>query len=536
MKIQNIGGLCNRLRIMLGYAIHARALNDPEGLHFAWSANRYVNHYTGQFTVPGVSIIKMGLNEAITHTLIASATTFHNIAQTMLGGYTFQKESEAWSSIVWDPELVARAQHLADGVGLAAHCRGTDHNAWHGLKPVGFADRLEAYVRKLGDDAFPIYLATDDAAIEAEVVARFGGSRVRYLGKDLTQSFQPDLSNACIDLLACSYAKFFIGTRNSSFTDGIRALRNEESMGFPDFGYPAPPGAADLAVISCHFNFAGYDRPRANLHRFMTRMKRDGVEVYGVEAYTAGQTPITGCYPGWRQVQVPRHAVMFQKEALLNAAERLVPECYTKLAWVDADLDFDNPDWVRETSAALDREKVVQPFDRAVWLNRAGVAEREIPSTAAIAQSTDGVEGHPGFAYAARRKLWTAHGGLFPYCITGRGDCAAAAAFFGAELSALQRNAIGDTMLSLRRWREWAEPVARWTGGKVGLVSGAVRHDFHGERAKRKYSQRHEALEGMDIDRDLELRPEGYLQWSAEASPVMMLSVANYFAERDEDT
>lgn len=290
-----------------------------------------------------------------------------------------------------------------------------------------------------------------------------------------------------------------------------------------------------VCAITCHFNWCDYQRPKANLRRFQRQMVRDGVPLYGVEAHLKHQEPVTKGWPGWRQICVPRHAVMFQKEALLNAAEKDVPDSYNKIAWVDADVEFENANWMQDTSAKLEEYEVVQPFAEAVWTGPGGEEIRRIPSCGALMQDGDGFVGHPGFAFAARRELWSEHGGLFPWAVTGRGDSIAAAAFLGAKLSPLQLNSLGDTLASHLEWKLWTESISLWTRGKVSHVAGRIFHNYHGSLQDRKYTERHDFVSGLEIPRDLYLTDAGHVQWTDEADPVVMAGVAQYFKDRNED-
>ena len=60
--------------------------------------------------------------------------------------------------------------------------------------------------------------------------------------------------------------------------------------------------------------------------------------------------------------------VMWQKERLLNLTIDRVPDRYTKIVWVDADVLFTNPRWIVEASERLDDFPVIQPFSHAVRL------------------------------------------------------------------------------------------------------------------------------------------------------------------------
>lgn len=293
---------------------------------------------------------------------------------------------------------------------------------------------------------------------------------------------------------------------------------------------------SDTAIITTHFNWCNYSRPRANLGRFLRQQRRDGHAVFGVEAFLAGQTPVTKGVDGWRQVQVPRHAILFQKEALLNACERFVPDRYVKLVCADADLFWSNPDWLKQTSVALDEWRVVQPFSEGVWHGRGGEEIRRVPSVGSLAQyAHDENQGHPGFALAARRSLWHTVGGLFPYAISGRGDTMGVAGFLGTVLPALAKASLGGTPSSLMEFQAWHEAAALWAECRIGHVPGEVHHDFHGDLANRLYTKRHEFVDGLDIRRDITITEAGYAQWTPEACPKMMAAVADYFRQRNED-
>jgi hypothetical protein len=83
----------------------------------------------------------------------------------------------------------------------------------------------------------------------------------------------------------------------------------------------------NLAVVSCFYHFAPFERPVANMHRFIRRMEDFGVPVFGVEAFLPGKPKHTADYANWTQIEVcPETQVLWQKEALLNLAEKLVRE------------------------------------------------------------------------------------------------------------------------------------------------------------------------------------------------------------------
>lgn len=290
----------------------------------------------------------------------------------------------------------------------------------------------------------------------------------------------------------------------------------------------------DLAVIACHFNPCGYTAPRVNLFRFVRHIQRDGLPLFGVEAYWKGQDPVTSGLPGWTQILVAESGKVFQKEALLNAAARLVPAQYTKLVAVDADLTFADPGWAAAASKALDTHVVIQPFATAVFEAEDGREERRVPASAAVV-SADPKAGHPGFAVGAVREFWDVHGGFYAYSPIGAGDVLSMAAFKGATVSDNHAGSMGGTWEARLNFQAWQEGVSFWTEGRIGHIPGELWHSYHGSLADRSYVSRNQCIAGLNPSEHLEIMPEGWLSWSRNAPAEMMAAVARYFSNRKED-
>lgn len=291
-----------------------------------------------------------------------------------------------------------------------------------------------------------------------------------------------------------------------------------------------------LAVITCHFNWCNFARPRSNLHRFLRQMDASRIPVYGVEAVLPGQVAQTTGRVGWQQITVSHHAQLFQKEALLNIAATLPPDEFTKLAWVDADVWFDNPHWYEITSQLLELAPVVQPFAQAVWTSRTGGDERKMPS-AAKARSADPRKGHPGFAMAARRSMWKYGPGLSALSITGAGDVLFSNGAFGDGFHGQPKKAVGSNP-SL--YLSWLDQFKSWMAGEKKVIDtlyvpGSCYHEWHGDFQNRGYTTRHDVLEIFDAEKHLTKAREGHLEWTRETPPELMAEVLKYFSNRKED-
>jgi hypothetical protein len=292
----------------------------------------------------------------------------------------------------------------------------------------------------------------------------------------------------------------------------------------------APRGK--LAAVTCHFNFAGFQRPRQNLCRFVRQMRVQGVPLYGVELYKDDQQPFTVGWENWRQIKCYWRSIMFQKEALLNAVVHDLPAQFEHVAWVDADVMFGNPHWHTETVNLLELFKVVQLFSRCHFTGPDGKNTYSWPASATHAR-LDTSRGHPGFAWAARREFWH-HGGLFPYSISGAGDVIIAAAIMNSDLPRDYAETLGEGADG-GEWRKWEAGVREWCKGDFAHVAGDLWHEFHGTRDNRSYSGRKAALAAFKRERDLCWNADGILQFTEKAPRSLVDYLANYFAARRED-
>lgn len=297
----------------------------------------------------------------------------------------------------------------------------------------------------------------------------------------------------------------------------------------------------DLAVVSCYYNFGNYDTSRRNLLRFVRQMGRDGVRVYGVEAYLAGERPLTSHLPGWKQIELTDRQVLWHKESLLNLAEKeLVPLNISNLVFMDADVWYDEPNWADKVIKSLRERPVVQPFETAVWTGRDGQEVRHKPS-AALA-GLQNWAGHCGFAWAMRREVLKDIGGLFDLGLLGGGDhMLAFACLHEKPMEEMAKRQIlsaitleSDGVIS-EAYSRWAAGLYAWTGGHVGWIEANLYHEWHGELVHRQYHARGQVLRGLRLEKDLERLPNGTWSWSAECDPERMASVQEYFRSRSEN-
>jgi hypothetical protein len=302
---------------------------------------------------------------------------------------------------------------------------------------------------------------------------------------------------------------------------------------------------ADLWVVTAYFNPAGFRSKRVNYDRFRERIEAPGIPFVTVECALGGRPFELPAGPNVRRVH--GRDVMWQKERLLNVAITELPEACRKVAWLDADILFENPDWAAETARRLDEFPVVQPFDRAVRLRRGATADDgggdSYPGFAAVSARQPhrllagdfAAHGHTGFAWAARREVLSGRG-LYDACIAGSGDHMMAHAFGGDWTSPCVDRIIGAANRHRAYFVDWCRQVYPWVRAKVGFVPGAVLHLWHGEVGDRRYVDRNRELAGFGFDpaADVRVGAGGCWEW-ASRKPALHRWAADYFGRRRED-
>jgi hypothetical protein len=173
----------------------------------------------------------------------------------------------------------------------------------------------------------------------------------------------------------------------------------------------------DLWGVTAYFNPAHYRTRRANYAHFAAPIRAAGIPLLTVE-HAVGDAPFE-LPPGPDVLQVRGPDVLWQKERLINLGVAHLPPDAARIAWLDGDIRFTNPDWAVTTARLLDDYPVVQPFARAIRLRRGclvadGTESAADSFAATVACAPDTLQrgtfyahGHTGFAWAGRRE-WLA--------------------------------------------------------------------------------------------------------------------------------
>ena len=260
---------------------------------------------------------------------------------------------------------------------------------------------------------------------------------------------------------------------------------------------PSPDGVhASLPVILVCFNPAGFASRWASVRAQQARLAAtEGVTAYTVElAYGEDAFHVTSSADAHHlQLRLPADAVMWHKEALMNAGvAQLLPPNWRAVAFVDAEVVFESHCWAVDTLRQLLSGTVdaVQPFASASQFGDTYAAFAAVLAGGGHFErkrlgDTRDVGWPFGIAWAMTRNMWDSLGGLYPYAIAGTGDVLLAAAIFrNASLLRGIFKPDGYAAVGAARWYAAAPqpPLLR-----VGFVGGHMRHDDHGTERNRKY-------------------------------------------------
>ena len=296
----------------------------------------------------------------------------------------------------------------------------------------------------------------------------------------------------------------------------------------------------DICAITALFHLSA--GKLANFQLFRAPFQRNGIPMIIVECVFGDVPWLLPEEPG--VIRVRASDALWQKERLINVALAHVPRKCAKVAWVDADVLFENPGWAVEASNLLDDVPVVQLAERAILLSFGqqsnDVGAQSIDTFAAVyalepnAQTRGefGTHGHTGFGWAARRSVLEA-GGLYDACIAGGGDHLMAHAFCGDWDSRCVLKMLGENSAWYRHAAAWSEKIYPLVRARLGCVPGTILHLWHGDMATRRHGIRYEQVRAAHFDPavDVALSPGGSWEW-ASRKPILHQALSEYMDVR----
>jgi hypothetical protein len=314
-----------------------------------------------------------------------------------------------------------------------------------------------------------------------------------------------------------------------------------------------------LHVIAVYFNHHGFENPRKNFDNFVAHMEgMPNVVLHVVELVVRNMPFEVTNADNPHHTQVTTEVELFHKENLINMGvanlTKLYPE-WKYVAWVDADIKFMNPSIIQDTIRACNRYSVVQMWAEVLDLDptlkplrfphwKDGKAGEDVVVSSfgychvngvseQYKYTAAGTTWHPGYAWAMRRDIWDALGGLLDISILGAGDHQMAWAFVGKPNQGLHGEATDSFKDDCLAYLNNASSVV---AGNLGYVDGMILHYWHGRKGDRKYVERWDILVGNKFDpkTDLVRRSDGLLQLTGN-KPKLRSDIQTYFRQRNED-
>ena len=320
----------------------------------------------------------------------------------------------------------------------------------------------------------------------------------------------------------------------------------------------------NFAVVSAFFNPSESTRRVENFLQFFEEVKQSGVNYLMVEL-AFGDEPFILSHDE-RVIQLRTKSVLWHKERLLNIGiQRLLEEGYEKIAWLDGDISFLDPQWSQRISEKLDEVKLCQVFETIRVVRRPELAPQIALASVSYFRKYGTVlfqnlrvlpellrgrslGGQSGFGWAARAEVLR-EVSLYEHAIVGGADKMILAASllpleqFG-ELEKLTQSYYAcptcghrnSSAAYTKHYINWAKRWSKAVGGSVGYVLQEIQELYHGPRVNRKYMERRELLFDNNYDplRDVQDAENASLEWSVPKSKFSN-QVWKYFWFRGDD-
>lgn len=282
-----------------------------------------------------------------------------------------------------------------------------------------------------------------------------------------------------------------------------------------------------LGVVCCHFNFCRYQSRLANYHLFRQGIERAGVELLTVECVAPVQPSELCQLPN---VITLTGDIMWQKERLWQfGGEEMVRRGYERIAFLDADVLFEDDSWPQVVYDALDSYLVIQPFAEVEHR----FSDRTLRQKSALGQRAN--RPARGIAFACQSEFIT-QVGFYDRCIVGGGDGALIKAILMGDERSFERELRSSSLFSRKPTREhygeWALRCHHFVEDHYGFAPLKITALPHGRLRSRRYSSRHSLLESFDPVNDMVV-DNGAFRWATQRASLHR-RIEIYFSVRKE--
>lgn len=292
-----------------------------------------------------------------------------------------------------------------------------------------------------------------------------------------------------------------------------------------------------IAVISNPCQFA---RKYILAREFLNRMESEkNIKIYMVELAYGEQKFYVTEQSNPMHLQIRGKIPLWHKENLINiGVHTLLPKNWKAMAWIDADIEFEDPNWALNTLKILNGcRDVIQLFSHVIDMDIYRDAMNIYPSfgfkyTKNNKYGSSGINmWHPGYAWACTKKAYTKMDGLYDVNILGSGDNCMAFSFIGHSVAiqnSEKTDAYKETLIKFQ---------SRSSQLRLGYIPGVILHHFHGIKKNRKYAERSQILIKNKYDPTIHIkkRKDGLIIPTSDFPQQMLDEIMQYFYERNED-
>lgn len=304
-----------------------------------------------------------------------------------------------------------------------------------------------------------------------------------------------------------------------------------------------------LYIITPIFNPKQFKSRYDLYRRFERYIEYSGAKLLTIEiAWDGRPFEVTTAHNKYN-IQLRTDTFCWHKERAINLGieylKKIHPEV-RKIGWIDADVEFSNPNWVQDALYALDHYDVVQPFSQGVNLNPQNEMMWKADSVFANYVKNFGFHqtppkqvgylggGHPGLAWCARMDAIDKLGGVLDICAAGSGDTHMANSLMGDWSLYTSPHYSEGFSTALKTWGDKCNKYIRQN---IGYVPGICFHHWHGKSSDRGYEKRIDMLcyHQFDPSTDLVVADNGLYKWAGNKVE-MEQDIRLSLSSRNEDS
>jgi hypothetical protein len=258
-----------------------------------------------------------------------------------------------------------------------------------------------------------------------------------------------------------------------------------------------------LHIIIPFFNFSNSKIRKQNLQKTLNCLKSfENIHVVIVNGAYEGQSLEKEAFikdDKFSYIKYDLPSILWVKENLINLAVKFLPSNWEYLCWIDSDIIFLNPNWVKETIDTLKKCDIVQLYKTVVYLDENGNIDTNIkipyhaplmPSfIAKCIQEKRYFFTPTGFGWGVNKNLYQKIGKFFEFAIIGGGDfifaIAATQLYESAKTAASFKNLPSENYNN-----KLMSYYNLFKDCKTSYINGLICHQWHGNLSLRDYEPR----------------------------------------------